>query len=253
MSPAEFESRLVSRLDGLAGDGQSIDFWWRDDDAVEPTADLDRLIAIAERHAVPVALAVIPEPARPELGQRLSDAPGGIVVFQHGFVHRNHAPKGEKAAELGAHRAADTVLGELRSGNDKLTELFGERFLPVLTPPWNRVGDEVAARRGEAGLTWLSTFARMHAGDDACVNTHVDVIDWKGSRGFAGFDKMSRVLDEELERRVAGDRSPIGLLTHHLAHDEGVWSFLDCFLSLAATHPAASWPALADLFGGEGA
>jgi len=244
-----FAAGLRTRLDTIADAGKRIDFWWRDDDAIAPSTALDGLLDTANRFSVPLALAVIPEPAEPALGQRLSEEADTIVVSQHGFAHRNHAPKGEKAAELGAHRSADIVLAELATGREKLERLFGPRFLPILTPPWNRIGDEVAARRREVGLTGLSTFARMHADDPACENTHIDIIDWKGGRKFAGFAKMASVVDEEISRRIDGAPEPLGLLTHHLDHDDGVRDFLDAFLSVAADHPAARWPAVGALFG----
>ena len=146
---AEFSDALRRLLDPLAEAGQSIDVWWRDDDAIAPSPALDDLLEAANRHSLPLALAVIPEPAVPALGDRLGTEGDTIVVFQHGFAHRNHAPKGEKAAELGAHRPPAAVMAELGRGRVKLEDLFGARFLPVLTPPWNRIAADVGvdARR----------------------------------------------------------------------------------------------------------
>jgi hypothetical protein len=249
----DFTEALRRLLDPVAEAGRHIDVWWRDDDAVEPSPALDTLLAAANRHAVPLALAVIPEPAVPALGERLANESDTIVVFQHGFAHRNHAPKGEKAAELGVHRPPAAVMAELGHGRVKLEDLFGARFLPVLTPPWNRIAADIAARRRAAGLLGLTTFARMHADDPACINTHVDIIDWKGGRCFAGYGKMLKVLEEEIGRRAGGagkgDPEPLGLLTHHLDHDDGCRDFIDVFLSATAGHPAVRWPPLAELFG----
>lgn len=246
---ADFADALRGLLNSVAEAGRTIDIWWRDDDATMPSPALDELLDAARRHGVPLALAVIPEPAVPALAERLASEPDATVVFQHGYAHRNHAPKGEKAAELGAHRPADSVLAELSGGRRKLDDLFGPRFLPVLTPPWNRIGDEVAARRGEAGLKGLTTFARMHADDPACINTHIDIIDWKGGRVFAGYAKMLKVIEEEIGRRGGPAPEPLGLLTHHLDHDAGCRAFIELFLSVATDHPAVRWPALDALFG----
>lgn len=245
----DFPHRFCALLDGVARRGRRIAFWWRDDDAVAPSAALDDLLAAAGRHGVPLALAVIPEPAKADLAARLAAEHRRVVVLQHGYAHRNHAPAGRKAAELGTDRPADAVLAELATGRRRLADLFGERFLPVLTPPWNRVCDEVAGRRDEAGLAGLSTFARTHSGDPACVNTHVDIIDWKRGRVFAGEAKLLTVLDEEIARRLAGDPAPIGLLTHHLDHDPACRDFIAAFLAVAAAHPAVDWPPVDALFG----
>jgi hypothetical protein len=249
MSAAEdFAVALRGLLDDVAAEGRRIDLWWRDDDAIEPTPAFDDLLGAANRFAVPLALAVIPAPAKPALGTRLAEEPDTVVVLQHGYAHRNHAPKGEKAAELGTHRPADTVLAELAAGRERLGGLFNGRFLPVLTPPWNRIGEEVAARRREAGLPGLTTFARMHAGDPRCINTHVDIIDWKRGRAFAGYGKMLTVIEEEIARRDGPAPEPLGLLTHHLDHDAGCRDFIEAFLSVTADHPAVRWQVLPDLF-----
>jgi hypothetical protein len=83
------------------------------------------------------------------------------------------------------------------------------------------------------------------------VNTHLDVIDWRGSRGFIGEDTALRIAVEHLAARRAGrvDREePTGLLTHHLAHDEATWSFLAQFLERSRAHAAVRWLAADDIF-----
>ncbi len=41
---------------------------------------------------------------------------------------------------------------------------------------------------------------------------------------------------------------PIGLLTHHLDHDEAAWRFLDDLLLFAPLRDAALWPEASVLF-----
>lgn len=254
LDAAAFAAAVRRRLDALAAAGRRVAFWWRDDDAVAATPALDRLIAIAEAHGVPLALAAIPARAEASLAARLAGAPT-VAVLQHGFAHANHEPAGSRAAELGGARPADAVLAELDDGRCRLAGLVGDRLLPVLVPPWNRIAPEIAARRREAGLTGLSTFTARTI-DDHRLDAHLDPIAWKTTRGFAGFEKMLRVLDEELAARAAlaggataASVAPIGLLTHHLAHDEAVWTFTAAFVAAAANHPAADWPAIDAAFG----
>src|SRR5215470_17845292 len=94
---------LHAELACWAETGRIADFWLRDDDAVEPTAALDRLLALAARHAIPVVLAVIPASAQRTLAKRLQ-AEDKVAIAVHGWAHRNHAPENEKKQELGAHR-----------------------------------------------------------------------------------------------------------------------------------------------------
>lgn len=76
-------------------------FWWRDDDTRAPTDDLDRLIGLSERFAVPLHLAVVPHDIDSSLAARLATAKR-VFVVQHGFAHLNHEPKGTGASEIGA-------------------------------------------------------------------------------------------------------------------------------------------------------
>ena len=245
MSPAEFTEALELRLDKLAMAGRTLDLWWRDDDAVASTVALTRLLDLAEQHEVPICLAVIPRDSGDDLAREVGRYPGAWVS-QHGWAHDNHEAPGTKSAELGAARAVDLILEELAEGRGRLERLFGDAFAPMLIPPWNRIDDEVARRRDEAGLPWLSTFAQMHPRDPLCRNTHLDPIAWKRGRAFAGFQKMLDILDEEL----ASKRDlPIGLLTHHLVHEPAVWDFVERFVAATARHEAARWLSPDDLFG----
>ena len=225
-----------------------MDFWWRDDDAIQPTAQLDLLLDQRNKAGVPVLLAVIPDPAEQALFERLENEQG-VAVSQHGFRHENHETKPAKAAELGPARPADKVLAELAEGKAKLERSAGRLFCPILTPPWNRIDADIARRRHEIGLPGLSTFgpATSEAG---VVNAHLDMIAWKAGRGFFGWPKAARIAEEEISRRLeTGSTEPFGLLTHHLVHDAAIWEFTECFLAVAASHPAARWPAMTDLFG----
>ncbi|HEY9056564.1 MAG TPA: hypothetical protein VIN77_05390, partial [Aurantimonas sp.] len=53
---------LLRELDQWTADGRTVALWWRDDDATQPTPALARLVAAAQRHRAPLALAVVPSP-----------------------------------------------------------------------------------------------------------------------------------------------------------------------------------------------
>jgi len=129
--------------------GRAADLWWRDDDAVDTGPAADRLIALHRQAGVPLALAVVPAQATQALADRLAEEPG-IDLLQHGYGHVNHAPAGDKKSELGPHRPAMMVLGELGTGWLALERLFAGRSLPVLVPPWNRIAPGLVP-------TWKST------------------------------------------------------------------------------------------------
>jgi peptidoglycan/xylan/chitin deacetylase (PgdA/CDA1 family) len=217
------------------------DFWMRDDDAVEPTAALDRLFALCASHAIPVTLAVIAAAAQKSLAERLQAAEQATVAV-HGWAHDNHAPANEKKQELGPHRPEQLVLAELAEAKARIDRLFGDRALPLLVPPWNRIHKALLPALGRLGFAAVSVYGRAKPAPIHTVNTHVDPIDWHGGRGCRDIDALIGELAVELRwRRETGSNEPIGVLTHHLVHDEPVWHFLEGLLEATAANPACRW------------
>ena len=247
-------SALEEELDSWAEEGRVATLWWRDDDATRPGAPLERLLALASDHSVPLALAVIPALLDPALGPRVRDH-GKVAVLQHGFAHRDHSAAGEKSVELGARRPRDEVRDELRRGFARLASAFGEDVLPVLVPPWNRIAAHWLPELPPLGLRGLSTFTPRPAPEPVPglrqVNCHVDLIDWRGGRGGREHGLLAREVAGNLRARREGGADagePTGLLTHHLVHDDSAWAFVETFLGRVAGHPAARWQAPRDVF-----
>ena len=219
--------------------GRTAELWWRDDDAADVGPELDRLLDLQRETAIPLALAIVPAHATPALAERLAGEPG-VDLLQHGYAHVNHAPQGEgRKIELGPHRPAMIVLGELGTGWLALERLFGDRPLSVMVPPWNRIAPALVPTLPEIGFTGLSTFgARARAQPVRGlrqINTHVDLIDWKETRGFAGEEAVLSALVGALAQARTGAGEPVGLLSHHLAMDGGAWDFLRSFWKRTGT------------------
>lgn len=240
---------LVRELDAWAGAGRVATLWWRDDDAADAVPALDRLVALADRHAAPLTLATVPMPATEALARRVLQS-GQVAVIQHGFAHANHAPRGQGlgAWELGLHRGLAAVEADLAAGADTLVRLFGDRFVPVVAPPWNRIAAAVVARLpalGYRGLTAGEPRVTAHPVDGLTqVNAHADPIRWKGGARFKGVAKSLGDLVEHLAARRAGTvdaEEPTGLLTHHLDTDDACWAYLDRLLATVTGHPAVRW------------
>ncbi|WP_224406065.1 polysaccharide deacetylase family protein [Afifella sp. IM 167] len=247
MTKAEDEkSRFVEALDKAANEGCAISFFWRDDDATEPTDELDRLLALFAEEELPLGLAVIPEPASPELAERLKHLPG-VAVLQHGLAHRDHSHEGEKKSEFPASRDLRRCLTDIELGRERLHALFSSP-LPVFVPPWNNIADAVAEALPSLGIFGLSRLGRSRglAGER---NAHLDVIEWRTTRAFIGREVAWRCLADEAQKRLAGEEGPIGILTHHLAHDDGCWDFSAELVELLCDHRGAAMPPVADIFG----
>ncbi|MEY8840868.1 polysaccharide deacetylase family protein [Cribrihabitans sp. XS_ASV171] len=240
-TPLDRELALWSEEDRV------VPLWWRDDDAVAPSPALNRLSSLSARLGLPVYLAVIPARAEPALADLVASAPH-LIPVQHGWVHENHAEAGQKKAELGAHRPAAQVLDEVRRGRARMLDLFGDRMRPMLVPPWNRIAPEVVAGLPGVGLSWLSTYTprrgRMAAPGLEQVNTHLDPVDWKGTRGLLPPERLIEGLVATLADRRNGAidaTEPLGLLTHHLVHDDAIWDFTEAVLERLLAGPVRVW------------
>jgi hypothetical protein len=232
---------LAVELDRWEEAGRTARLWWRDDDAVASSPQLDRLLGLAGD--MPLALAVIPADATQGLGAAL--APWAqVAVLHHGWCHANRASSG-KRSEYPAERHPVDVADELEEGRQRLRALFGPRALPVFVPPWNRFAGRFIPLLVEARFRALSQQApravALPAGI-AALDVHLDVTAWRGGRGFVGTGAaVGRLLAELRQRRESGDDSPVGFLTHHLVMDAATEDFVSQLLLSAGAHAAVRW------------
>jgi hypothetical protein len=244
---------LVVELDRWEEAGSVAPLWWRDDDAVASTRQLDRLLSIAGD--APLALAAIPAQVVAGLAVALDPYPQ-IAVLQHGWCHANHAsdhPGAGKKSEYPAERHPVDVADEFDEGRRRLVLLFGPRALPVFVPPWNRFADRFAPLLREAGFAAISQMAPRKSAappEIATIDVHLDVAAWRGDRGFIGTGPaLRRLLAELRERRInAADKTtPIGVLTHHLIMDAATEDFMTKLGGIIVGHRAARWVGVPEL------
>ncbi len=152
------ETAWLKGLDHLAERGQQLELWLRDDDAVDVTPALERLLALTEQYSVPITLAVIPEKTGFPLAQYLAQKQG-VTVAVHGWSHRSYSKPPAKKQELGDDRPLPVVLNELQAGVQKLKALHGEKAIAMLVPPWNRISLQCQCL-GALRLSALSVFGR---------------------------------------------------------------------------------------------
>ncbi|MFU0504843.1 polysaccharide deacetylase family protein [Pseudaminobacter sp. NGMCC 1.201702] len=226
--------------------GRTAEFWLRDDDAIEPTPALGRLLRLTGEFAVPVTLAIIPAYTGEALASSLEAAHTSVAV--HGWSHRNHAVDGEKKQELGPHRPGDVVFEELSRGLTQVRRLHGQRALPMLVPPWNRIESGLLAGLGSIGFKALSAFGPPRNAPILVINSNVDIIDWHGTRGCRDHTMLVREVTAQLGRAFDGG-DPVGLLTHHLLHDEAAWSFLQRLFETTARQ-GGKWRSAKELLEG---
>jgi hypothetical protein len=244
---------LVDELDFWREAGRSATLWWRDDDAVEPSAQLDRLMSLSPN--VPLALAVIPSLAKPGLACRLARLRGSRVrVLQHGWRHLNHAAGGKKS-EFCRDRPLQEAASELAAGRARLSQLFAKLALPVLVPPWNRLDERFLPVLPDCGIRAISqaTSRRSHRPAPGLIeaNVHIDLVAWRGDRDFIGESAALGGLIRHLQARRLGTacaNEPTGILSHHLVQDEAADGFLRRLFMVTGAHGAARWLDATEVF-----
>jgi hypothetical protein len=239
---------LTTELDAWATAGQVAQLWWRDDDAIEDTEALERLLSLQQKSGTPLAIAAIGGLATKPLADRINEKITGgqeIYLLSHGFRHQNHALEGEKKSEFPNHRLAYDMLADVALGFEGLKVLFGAHALPVFVPPWNRFAPGMVPRLQNAQIKAFSSYGSasdLREFGVQNVNCDVDIINWRGDRGFVGEKNVSQQLCHALQAaRTADTASPVGILSHHLDHDDACWAFLAKLFQFTQAHPAASW------------
>jgi len=232
MNWVEFEAEVARRA--------PLRCWWRDDDAGAVRPELKKLLDLAGTSGVPLALAVVPDAAEPELFGLLHEQ---ITVLQHGTDHRNRAAAGEKKTEYPAGEPIDAALARIADGFRRLRALAGAKFFPVLAPPWNRMRRDLLLQLPAIGIRGFSGYGERASAQPAPglrqVNTHVDIVAWRRGKRFIGEDEAFRLA---LKRST--DNEPLGWLTHHAMHDAAAWRFLERLFKVEAIR----WLSAAEVF-----
>ncbi|MCL4766802.1 MAG: polysaccharide deacetylase family protein [Hyphomicrobiaceae bacterium] len=226
--------------------------WLRDDDAVAVTPLLIRLSSLCAGSGVPWLVAAVPCHASEELAGWLAEQPLAEAAA-HGWTHRNHAMPGARKQEFPVERPGTEIRHELGLARARLGALFGAKGVPILVPPWNRIGPEVAALLPDLGYRALSTLGRKPVFQAPApireLNAHIDIIDWRGSRGGGDPDELAAGLARELAWARGGGQPAVGILTHHLVHDTAAWRFLEELFAETASHGAVRWSRASELIG----
>jgi len=232
--------------------GREVEFWWRDDDATRLARPLSRLLALAQRTRTPLALAAIPM----QTGKETFAGIGSMIsVLQHGTDHCNRARAGEKKTEFPDSEAPAAAVDRLLVARERLAAQAGAHFVPVLAPPWNRLPEAMTPHLAAAGFRGLSRYGArataLAAPGVVQVNTHVDLIAWRSGRGFAGEEGSLAAAVQHLAAKREGRLDPgeaTGWLSHHAAHDEAAWAFLERLFETTARAPLVRWRSARELF-----
>jgi hypothetical protein len=122
--------------------------------------------------------------------------------------------------------------------------------LPVLVPPFNRLSRHLGGAVMRAGYRFISSQGDFAGLPLASRNTHLDVIDWqKNVVAEPGY--LVRMALAAIKLRRYGLISaglPVGMVTHHLAHDAAVWNRVEELLGRVRRHSAIEAPEIEQIF-----
>ncbi len=225
-------------------------FWWRDDDAVADTPALRRLLALRTRLGVPLALAAIPARAGASLAQAVGADPA-VTVLMHGWDHRDHAASGRHPSEFCTGRPPREVSAQLRAGRARLARLLGRPVPPVLVPPFNRIAPELHRAVAAAGISHVSADGDFFAFPLPSRNVHADIIDWHAHTARATVEAVRPLIAALRLRRfgIVPRSEPIGIMTHHIVHDDAAWTLAEDILARISAHRMAAFPPIEQIFG----
>ena len=208
-----------------------VPFWWRDDDAIAPTPELDQLTKLSEQTGVPIYLACIPETTEPALVPYVKDRSAFLIPCVHGWSHKNTAPSDQKKSEFGIENEEGN--NALAHGIKHMSTLFQDTLFPFFVPPWNRMHPNYQNQLARLDFAGFSTFGpRSGTPPLPQINTHIDPIFWRGHRGLVDPALLIAGTAEILNARCDGlqdPSEPLGYLTHHLVHTPDIWEFSAAF------------------------
>ncbi len=224
-------SPLRTELQYWRKSGLELPIWWRDDDAIEPSQNLDKLNTLSDEVGVPVHLAIIPRNLKSELAPYLKVETSFVPVV-HGWSHTDHQKGDGPKNEFGSDRSLTDRREEAEQGLKVLQARFGDRAAPMFVPPWNRSSEDFVAELPSLGYRAYSTCnPRLTANPVAGltqINTHIDPLYWRPAKRLSDPSRLADKTWRLLRRRRRGKSDatePFGLLTHHLAHFPEVWEF----------------------------
>jgi hypothetical protein len=262
----------VSReLDCWAAQGLKVRFWIRDDDAYEASAPLVRLHEFATRYDITIGLAIIPGKVHPSLRKFMSEEGRRFHPMCHGWQHINHAPLGRKPSEFGEGRPVAAAIKDAQSALSAFRKHF-EGYDAVFVPPFGQMSS--AVRRAlpalgfagvSAGPGWLERklfylpslvvrFPSVRMPRRSAIphlDVQIDPIDWRKGTAHSA-DAICNAIVRSLRPRRMGflaPDAPVGLVTHHLAHDGGIWAACNDIMDLLRDHSAVEFLLVGQFFG----
>ena len=226
--PADIDNRVAAILERHP----EATIFFRADDVAIPSAKQDQLIDLFVRNDAPLCAAIVPawfsQSRWDALCQRVQGKQHLFAWHQHGWNHHNHQPIGEKKQEFGSASSPLQKSRTILRGRDKLVAIMGEHFLPVFTPPWNRLDEDSMHILQELGFLAISRYREAKIPPPPGLPdlfANVDLHTRKEDSAAAGWQALLAEFDAAMATGIAG------LMIHHQRMNGAAFAFLDALLS----------------------
>lgn len=233
--PPDHLARLDALLDANLDKG-ALRVFCRADDVGLGGAAFRRMTESFARRNLPLAMAVVPSwlpLGRARLRGEIDPADPLWALHQHGFAHRNRAVEGKKS-EFGPDLPGREKARRLRHGRDALIRVFGDAFVPLFTPPWNRCDGETLNILAELGFTGVSRWQGAMPPAPAALRELPVNLDLHIRKEPDPDSQLAGLL---AELRSAISLGYLGVMLHHQRQTAHSLVFLDRLLDRLARSP----------------
>lgn len=236
---ADWRNQLEAAIEKGLGNHTSVIFFRADDIGAGGRA-FEAICKIFRSHGVPLDMAVVPAwLSSARRGQLFEVAPLDEPLWgwhQHGWRHVNWQRIGKKS-EFGEQRPFEKQWRDISQGRQKMQDIFGDRFIEVFTPPWNRMSHATLKILQQLDFKGVSLAGPLPRGVKTPaglkkLRVHIDLHTRKSKDAIADF----RDLLEELSN-LLGKREPGGIMIHHHRMTSFAFEFLNELLYLLKNHP----------------
>ncbi len=230
-------SRLTTEIAKIFERHPKATVFFRADDVAIPSAKQNRLLQLFAHHDTPLCAAIVPAWINRSRWQNIVeqiDGKQGLFAWhQHGWNHLNHEASGKKQ-EFGPGADLEQKRRNIARGQQKLTEILGDYFLPIFTPPWNRTDQETMQILKDLGFLAISRYRAakiptLTGLPDLAAN--VDLHTRKETTAELGCQALLAELDYALATGLAG------LMIHHQRMNDQAFAFLDWLLTDLSKRP----------------
>ena len=209
--------------------------FFRADDIGVAGKPFEALCRLFRHHSIPLAMAVVPAWLNDGRREQLFEHAGLEEPLwgwhQHGWRHVNWQRVGKKS-EFGEQRPIDRQIRDISQGRDKMRKTFGDRFLPIFTPPWNRLSSTTLTALDRLDFKAVSMGNRLPGNPNHRVSLkhlkiHLDLHTRKGSDPVSDYEALLAEIAALMTKR-----EPVGIMIHHQRMTIFAFEFLHELLSL---------------------